>query len=73
MDGDLFVFGSGQLCATLLEAGLFDEVRVGVVPVILGCGVTLFGRALSRLRLKLLDARPLTSGTVILRYQPAVG
>lgn len=71
-DGDLFVFGSGQLCATLLEAGLFDEVRIGVVPMILGRGATLFGRDLSRLRLKLLEARPLKSGTVILRYAPAV-
>ena len=72
MDGDLFVFGSGQLCATLLEAGLFGEVRLGVAPIILGRGVTLFGRDLSRLRLKLLEARSLNSGTVILRYEPAV-
>lgn len=72
MDGDLFVFGSGQLCGTLLEAGLFDEVRLGLVPAILGRGVTLFGRDLSRLRLKLLEARPLPSGTVILRYVPSV-
>ncbi len=73
VDGDLFVFGSGQLCATLLEAGLFDEVRIGVVPIILGRGATLFGRDLSRLRLNLLEARPLNSGTVILRYEPVSG
>lgn len=72
MDGDLFVFGSGQLCVTLLEAGLFDEVRLGLVPATIGRGVTLFGRGLSRLRLKLLEARPLPSGTVILRYGPSV-
>ncbi len=73
MDSDILVFGSGQLCATLLESGLFDEVRLGVVPVILGRGATLFGHDLSRLRFKLLEARPLTSGVVILRYEPAVG
>lgn len=72
IDGDLYVFGSGQLCATLLEAGLFDEVRLGVVPIVLGRGATLFGRDLSRLRLKLLEARPLSTGTVILRYAPEV-
>ncbi len=72
IDGDLYVFGSGQLCATLLEAGLFDEVRLGVTPIILGQGATLFGRNLSRLRLKLLEARPLSTGTVILRYAPEV-
>jgi len=32
----------------------------------------LFGRNLSRHRLKLLEARPLNTGTVILRYAPEV-
>jgi dihydrofolate reductase len=72
IDGDLYVFGSGQLCATLLEAGLFDEVRLGATPIILGRGATLFGRDLPRVRLKLLEARPLSTGTVILRYAPEV-
>jgi dihydrofolate reductase len=71
MDGHIFVFGSGQLCATLLEAGLFDEVRIGLIPIILGRGASLFGRDLSQLRLKLLDARQLKSGAVVLRYAPA--
>ena len=72
VDGDLFVFGSGNLCAALLEAGLFDEVRLAVTPIILGRGATLFGRDLSRVRLNLLEARALSSGTVILRYEPVV-
>ena len=67
---NIFVFGSGDLSATLLEQGLFDEYRLCLVPVVLGSGKQLFGRALSRLRMKLLESRPLASGSVLLRYEP---
>ena len=69
-DKNIFVFGSGDLSATLMEQGLFDEYRIGLVPVVLGRGKTLFGRNLSRRRMNLLEARPLSSGCVILRYEP---
>jgi dihydrofolate reductase len=37
---------------------------------VFGSGKTLFGRDLSELKLRLLEARPLSSGAVILRYAP---
>ena len=67
---NIFVYGSGKLCAALLEAGLFDEVRLGLAPLVLGSGATLFGRGLSQTNMKLLEARPLSNGYVILRYEP---
>lgn len=67
--GNMFVFGSANLSATLIKNNLFDEYRLAVVPVILGVGRPLFGEGLSRQRLQLLEARPLTSGCVILRYE----
>jgi len=70
---DIFVFGSGDLCAGLLAAGLFDEVRLGLIPMVLGRGATLFGRDLNRRAMKLLEARPLANGCVILRYEPRQG
>lgn len=69
--GDLYVFGSGKLCATLLEAGLFDEIRLGLLPIVIGQGSALFGRHMTGQAMKLLEARPLTDGCVILRYEPA--
>jgi dihydrofolate reductase len=66
--GEIFVFGSADLSATLMRGGLFDEFRLCVVPVVLGNGKPLFGRNTARLNLKLLEARPLASGCVILRY-----
>lgn len=68
--GNIFVFGSGNLSATLTEAGLIDEFRLALVPVVLGRGVTLFGRDLTRRSLRLLEVRTLQSGCVILRYVP---
>jgi len=64
------VFGSGDLCAKLLAAGLFDELRLCLVPMVVGRGTPLFGRDLSRQAMKLLEARPLVNGCVILRYEP---
>jgi dihydrofolate reductase len=69
-DRNILVFGSAILSATLLEQGLFDEIRLGIVPVIVGRGRTLFGRDLSLARMKLLDSRALPNGLVILRYEP---
>jgi len=66
----MFVFGSGILCKALMKANLFDEYRLAVVPVILGKGRRLFNHGLNYQKLKLLEARPLSTGGVILRYAP---
>jgi dihydrofolate reductase len=69
-DKNLFVFGSAELCASLTREGLIDEYRIGLSPVALGGGNRLFKPSSERLNLKLLDARPLKLGVVILRYEP---
>lgn len=69
-DGNIFVFGSGTLSATLLEAGLFDEYRLVIVPVVLGSGTTLFGRSLPRVAMHIKEIRSFATGAVFLRYVP---
>jgi len=69
----IFVFGSADLSASLIQRGLFDEYRIALAPVVVGRGKALFGRDLKELRMKLLEARPLSSGCVILRYEPLSG
>jgi dihydrofolate reductase len=66
----LFLFGSANLSESLINEGLFDEYRLGIAPVIHGKGRLLFSQPLQHQQLKLLDARPLSTGCVILRYQP---
>jgi dihydrofolate reductase len=68
---DLFVFGSAKLCDGLMRQGLFDEYRVCLTPVVLGNGVPLFKPGTEGRRLSLIDSRPLKTGAVILRYEPA--
>jgi dihydrofolate reductase len=68
---DMLIFGSADLSAGLMRAGLIDEYRLGLVPVVLGGGNPLFKPAPDRLPMKLLEARPLKSGCVILRYEPS--
>jgi dihydrofolate reductase len=65
---DLFVFGSAKLSDSLMRGGLFDEIRICLAPVVLGAGVPLFKPGSPRQNFKLLQARPLTTGGVILRY-----
>jgi len=67
---NLFVFGSANLSSTLLDHGLFDEIDLALAPVILGRGTPLFKANPDQVRMKLLEARPLNSGGVILRYEP---
>jgi dihydrofolate reductase len=67
---DIFLFGSADLAASLIPHGLIDEFRIAVNPVILGGGTPLFKPG-ERVKLKLLDSKPMSTGIVILRYEPA--
>jgi len=67
---DILIFGSANLTSTFMEKGLIDEYRLGVSPLVLGAGNPLFKPSARRMRMRLLEARPLASGCVILRYAP---
>jgi dihydrofolate reductase len=60
--------GGPTLAADLVRAGLVDEYRLAVHPVILGSGTPFFPPLDARLELKLLENRRLDSGVVYLRY-----
>ncbi|OED00356.1 MULTISPECIES: dihydrofolate reductase family protein [unclassified Rhizobium] len=67
----MFVFGSAEVTDTLLKAGLVDELRICLVPVVLGAGNPHFKPAAEQRPMKLIDSTPLKTGAVILRYEPA--
>lgn len=67
-DGNIFVFGSAKLSASLMKADLFDEYRLCVSPILLGKDTLLFEEGIPQQNLRLLEARPLKTGAVILRY-----
>ncbi|ULH16978.1 dihydrofolate reductase family protein (plasmid) [Deinococcus sp. KNUC1210] len=72
-EGDnLLVYGSGTLVQTLLRAGLVDELRLMVFPLILGSGKRLFPDG-EPLPLTLTASRDLGSGVLLLTYEPVIG
>jgi dihydrofolate reductase len=72
IDGDILVYGSGQLVATLLDEGLIDELRLMVHPAIVGEGKHLFGAQSDLSMLKLTDSKPVgPDGIIVLTYEPA--
>jgi dihydrofolate reductase len=68
---DLAIFGSGQLAMTLWQAGLLDELRLLVNPVVLGHGQPLFADLREPHKLTLRSTRPFASGNVLLTYRTA--
>jgi dihydrofolate reductase len=69
-NGNIFVFGSGNLPESLMKAGLFDEYRLCLSPVFLGKGKLLFNQGIQYQKLKLVEANSLANGGIILRYTP---
>ncbi len=68
-DKPMYIFGSGKLCRSLINAGLIDEIRLCVAPIILGKGNRLFTNEHATRNLKLLESRALQNGGVILKYE----
>lgn len=65
---DVYVFGSADLLASLLAAGLVDEYRICLAPVVLGGGVPLFKPQDRQVKMRLEGTRPLKTGGVVLTY-----
>jgi dihydrofolate reductase len=68
---DIVTTGSVTLTSELIAAGLVDEYRLFVYPVVLGRGRRLFTNATDVPGLHLEEARPFGSGIVLLRYRTA--
>ena len=65
---DIAALGSSNLCLTLIEEGLLDEIRIMVNPLIIGKGTPLFDGTDKIHRFTLKDSRPFKSGNVLLTY-----
>lgn len=66
---DIYVFGSALLGDALMKAGQVDELMLGIAPVRLGRGNPFFKEG-NGSKFTLIEAQPLKSGTVIVRYKP---
>lgn len=71
-DKNIFVFGSAKLTSSLRQAGLIDEYRLCIAPMLLGKtgGAPMFKPEDERQRLELIKAEPISGGGVLLFYRP---
>jgi dihydrofolate reductase len=65
---DIYVIGGARTAASLIDAGLVDELRLLVYPLIAGEGKPLFPSTQQRRRLELRTSRQLPDGRVSLIY-----
>ena len=65
---NIWLVGGAMLCQRFLELGLVDEIRLSIVPVLLGDGLSLFGRSNSEKRWLLKDVTAYKTGFVELWY-----
>ncbi|WP_369779667.1 dihydrofolate reductase family protein [Streptomyces sp. R33] len=70
-DRPIAVTGSVSLVRRLLAAGLLDELRLLVHPIVLGEGLRLFADGEGPYPLKLLKSETFTTGVMHLLYAPA--
>jgi dihydrofolate reductase len=70
---NIIAWGGANFAFNLIKLGLVDEYRFALNPTILGSGKALFSEEEKRKDLVLIDAKPLRSGLIIVRYQPNGG
>jgi dihydrofolate reductase len=67
--GDVLAVGGAGLAAAFIHAGLVDEYRLFVTPVVLGAGTPFFPDGDTKIELDLAETRTFGSRVVYLRYR----
>ena len=67
---NMLIMGSGTIVAQLAQNGLIDEYEIGLNPIVLGKGRTMFDGIEQKLNLKLTKTRTFSNGNVFLVYEP---
>jgi dihydrofolate reductase len=70
-DNELVLLGGADIANSFMQLDLIDEYRLLVSPIVLGGGTPLFKGGIDRFNLKLLGAKTMDTGALILRYELA--
>ncbi|MEU3011382.1 dihydrofolate reductase family protein [Nocardia asteroides] len=71
--GDIIAYGGGELVASLIAQGLFDELNLFVNPTAIGAGLPVFAATGANQQFVLESATRFDCGVAGLRYVPAAG
>jgi dihydrofolate reductase len=66
--GDIILLASSNLCVSLIEWGLLDEVRIMINPIVIGKGTSLFQGIKQKLSFELIKERKFGNGNILLTY-----
>ena len=67
--GNIWLVGGAMLCQSFLRLGLVDEIRLAIVPVLLGDGLRLFDNSVPEQRWHLNNVAAYKTGLVELSYR----
>lgn len=66
--GDIWIAGGAALATVLFEAGLIDEVRLFIQPIVLGSGISFFKKLVKPRALRVEHVENWSGGVVEVRY-----
>jgi dihydrofolate reductase len=67
--GNIWLVGGAMMCQSFLRLGLVDEIRLSIIPVLLGDGLRLFDHSGTEERWHLKDVVAYKTGVVELLYR----
>jgi dihydrofolate reductase len=65
---EICLMGGGELAQTLLNAELVDRISLNIHPILLGSGIPSFRDTGHRVKLTLVESRPLEGGCFLVSY-----
>ncbi len=66
---NIWMMGGGEIIASFLDQGEIDELRIHVIPILIGEGIPLIQPRHRSIRLKLLSSKAFPDGVVLLHYR----
>lgn len=64
-----FANSKGELAQSLLAEGLVDRIGLNIHPILLGAGIPTFRDPGYRVKLELMECRPLKGGCILAQYK----
>lgn len=67
---NIIILGSNNLCASLVAAGVLDEIQIMLNPFVFGGGTPLFEGLCNKMDFRLVNTQQFPSGNLLLSYVP---
>ena len=69
LPGEYISIGGADLAGSFMQLNLIDEIRLYILPIVLGGGKPMFHSQQHKFNMKLVETKNFESGMILLRYQ----